>query len=434
MNTNIILYYNFEKITFYLVFFTGFFGVALFPVQLGFFTLFPYRFFLLSLVIIFFSKGLVNGKIVFHHKHIKTYIYILFFWLLYSIISIAWAASKGDAIRDITLLLMSFFLIFFSAYYFDKEKDFINLFNIWMFVLCVLIMIGFWENITGNHLILSKYYNETRIRFMYTPTTIFHNPNDFATYISLSIPFILSFCRHTKKIFIRLLNICCFLAAFYLLVSTGSRANIIAVFFEILFIFLFLLNINKKAKFLISLTMIIIIFSVIFPLESVYRFYYKIITELNSLFSQIELMEGSIGTRVNLIKNGLYFLYSTSGFGVGAGNAEYYMEHYSQYYTGGILNPHNWWLEILINYGILVFIAYILFYVGIIGNLWTVYRNNLIKVEKMICEALLISMVGFFFASMSSSSIFVFKPHWLLLAFSLSFINYFHRKKEIEEL
>jgi len=61
-----------------------------------------------------------------------------------------------------------------------------------------------------------------------------------------------------------------------------------------------------------------------------------------------------------------------------------------------------------------------------------IFQKNILKIEKMICEALLVSMVGFFVASMSSSSILAFKPQWLLFAFALSFINYFHRKKEIE--
>ena len=48
----------------------------------------------------------------------------------------------------------------------------------------------------------------------------------------------------------------------------------------------------------------------------------------------------------------------------------------------------------------------------------------------MICEALLVSIIGFFVASMSSSSILAFKPQWLLFAFSLSFINYFPKKEK----
>ena len=421
-----------EKKLLYLIYFTGFFGAAFFSVNLGLFTLFPYRFFLLSLVFVFFLKTLLVQKIVLNYSHIKIYIYFLFFWLLYSIISMTWAASKGDAIRDITFLLMSFLLIFFSIYYFLEKNDFINLYNIWLVVLCVLILVGFWERMTGSHLSVSKLFSETRPWVRYNPTGTFHNTNDYATYIALSIPFVLAVFRYIRKKYIRIFCIVVFFASFYLIVQTGSRANIIAVLFEFLFIFIFLININKKIKFLISFLILIIIFSVMFPMGNVYQLYTDTVTELNSLVHQLKLMEGSMGVRVNLIKNGLYFLYSTAGFGVGAGNAEYYMEHFSQYNTGGILNPHNWWLEILVNYGVIIFFGYISFYIGIIMNLLKIFQKNILKIEKMICEALLVSMVGFFVASMSSSSILAFKPQWLLFAFALSFINYFHRKKEIE--
>ena len=48
----------------------------------------------------------------------------------------------------------------------------------------------------------------------------------------------------------------------------------------------------------------------------------------------------------------------------------------------------------------------------------------------MICKALLVSLVGFFFASVSSSSIMAFNPQWLLFAFALSYLNYFRNKEE----
>ena len=127
--------------------------------------------------------------------------------------------------------------------------------------------------------------------------------------------------------------------------------------------------------------------------------------------------------RISIVQNGVSLLYSTAGFDVGAGNAEYYM----------VTSPHNWWLEILINYGIFIFIGYAIFYISIIRNLWKLYHEKQTKGEKMICEPLLVSLVGFFFASISSSSIMAFKPQWLLFAFALSFLNYIKNKEEFDK-
>lgn len=119
----------------------------------------------------------------------------------------------------------------------------------------------------------------------------------------------------------------------------------------------------------------------------------------------------------------VYFLYnSTAGFGVGAGNAEYWMENFALYDTFGILNPHNWWLEILINYGVFIFTGYLLFFLSLVRRLWQAYKTT-DGADRMIAEALLLSLVGFSIASISSSSIMAFTPQWLLFAFALAFLN-----------
>lgn len=424
-----IAVFSVEKYFCYLVFFTGFFGVALFPIDIGPFNLFPYRVFLLFLWFMFGLHLLIKGKITFSQSQIKWYLAFLCFWLGYAVLSLAWAISKEAAVRNIIFLFMGFSVIFFSTYYFRAKKDLQILYNLWLTVFGILILVGFWEHLTGQHLPVSGYYNEMRTYIMFRPTGVFHNQNDYATFLTLSIPFSFGIVRYGRKKYIRFYGLCSALGAFYLIVVTGSRASIITVLFELTFILLFLLNLRQKMKLVIAVGICIVLLFM-FLLVPVQGFFSQIGGELNSIVSQTESRTGSIGVRINLARNGLLFLYSTVGFGVGAGNAEYYMVNFAKYYTAGILNLHNWWLEILINYGIIVFIGYVIFYVGIIQNLWKIYRGRQTREEKMICEALLVSLVGFFFASISSSSIMAFKPQWLLFAFALSYLNYFRNKEE----
>ena len=418
-----------EKFFCYLVFFTGFFGVALFPINIGSFMLFPYRIFLLFLWFIFGLHILIKGKIVFSQSQIKWYLVFLCFFLGYTVLSLSWAISKEAAVKNIIFLFMGISVIFFSTYYFRKKKDLQILYNIWLYVFGFLIIIGFWEYFSGQHLPVSKLFGETRTRFMFISTGVFYNPNDYASFLALSIPFGIGIIRYGRKIYLRFYGLCSALGAFYLIVTLGSRANIIAVLFELTFILLFILNLRRKIKAIIAVGVCMILLFM-FLLGPMQEFFSQIGGELNSVVSQTGLRTGSIGVRMNLVRNGLLFLYYTIGFGVGAGNAEYYMANFAKYYTAGITNPHNWWLEILVDYGILVFVGYIIFYVGIIRNLWKIYRKKQTREEKMICEALLVSLVGFFFASISSSSIMAFKPQWLLFAFALTYLNYFRNREE----
>jgi hypothetical protein len=51
--------------------------------------------------------------------------------------------------------------------------------------------------------------------------------------------------------------------------------------------------------------------------------------------------------RPNLIKKRNYTYRPISWLWCRAGNAEYYMDHYKIYPTGGITNVHNWWRKLL---------------------------------------------------------------------------------------
>ena len=64
--------------------------------------------------------------------------------------------------------------------------------------------------------------------------------------------------------------------------------------------------------------------------------------------------------RMNLYLDELYATFQSFMLGVGPGNFQYNI--YPQFNTLGIINPHNWWLEILCQYGFLVFIGYCCFY------------------------------------------------------------------------
>jgi len=419
----------FERLCCWLVALSGFFGAAFFAFDLGIFTLFPYRIFLILLWLLFGMHVIVaGGKVIIQQYPIRRYLAFLGIWLAYALLSLGWAASKTDAIRDVIFLFMSFSVIFFFSYYFRDRRDLERLYWLWSGIFGLLLLLGFWEHLTGQHLPVSGYYGETRSDLMFRPTGVFHNPNDYATFLALSIPFGLGLVRYGKGKLLRLLGLGACAAAFYLIVITGSRANMLAVLLELVFLLFLVTNVRQKIKFVVAATILAALLLFLVP-GPVQRFFSGVTAQLGSLVTQAEVETGSVAVRVNLAQNGLHFLYSTAGFGVGAGNAEYWMANFAQYDTAGILNPHNWWLEILTDYGIFVFAGYIMFYLGIVCNLWKIRRNTKGRSDRMVAEALLVSLVGFFFASISSSSIMALTPQWLLFAFGLAFLNWWRRSQ-----
>ena len=134
--------FSIEKFCCYLVVLTGFFGVALFTIDLGLFSLFPYRILLVFLWLLLGIKVLNRGgKIFLVQRQIQWYLVFFCFWFGYAVISLAWAPSKSMAIRYIIFLFMGISVIFFSTYYFREKKDLQKLYLLWNGAFIILL---FW--------------------------------------------------------------------------------------------------------------------------------------------------------------------------------------------------------------------------------------------------------------------------------------------------
>ena len=432
-----------ERFLCYATICSGFVGVAVFPIDLGILTIFPFRILLVSLWILFVTKALTRGKLKVPVARIKSYTLFLGLWMAYAVISLAWAISKEDAIRHMVFLFMGISVIFFAVYYLRTREDLQKLYWIWVGVSFFLVLLGLWEHLTGQHLPVSGYSEErlaslapyVAAQVRRVPTGVFWNPNDYATFLALSFPFFSGYIRYSSKMWIRLAAIGAALATFYLILLTGSRANLLAVVLEVVFLVLFMTKLTQKVKVMLSGALALGVAFALSP-GPIQAIVQKVSEQLISIPTEIKAGTASAAIRLNLVRNGFYFLYRTAGFGVGAGNAEYWMAKFSHYDTAGILNPHNWWLEILINYGLPVFFGYVAMYIGLLRRLWRHWRTSNDNAERMITEALLVGLVGFALASVSSSSIMAFHPQWLFFAFIFAFVSYNGRqaKKKVRQV
>jgi len=433
-----------QKVLVYLSVLFGIIGPAFMAFPVGPIHIFPYRVIVPFIWLFFIAEVILrHGKIVISRiKSIKIYLQFFMIWLIYALLSIVWTLDKIAAVKEIISLFMGVSIVFFMVYFLSDKKGVWNLYKLWIFLLTMVLPIALWEIFTGNHLHISGLYTyqptkatNEYVKFM--PSVIFHNPNDFATFLALSVPFVLVWIRYAKKVVIRVIALAELLLAFYVLLMTYSRANYIAVMIEFAFLFFVILKLNGKIRFVVSLMFLGLFVGVIQP-GLIVKIAGLFMGQVTSLLDPDAFYSGSVFVRINLIKNSFVFLWKTFGFGVGAGNAEYWMENFAVYNTLGILNVHNWWVEILVNFGIFIFAGYILFYVGLIKNIYKIYNQNprlpstSIKSysrinkshDKMIGESLLLSLIGFFMASISSSSIMTLRPQWFLLGFALAFLNY----------
>jgi len=415
--------YSIEKTILYLAIIFCFEQGFLLRIDIGLFTLNLYRIFFLLLCSFFLIHILFNrGKLDISNIRVKKYILFLYSWFFYAIFSLIWVVVSvgeiGEAIFAIIYLFIGVSIVFFEVFYFKNLSDFKQLYNILLFVLLAMIGLGFWNCITGHH--LSEYWNSVvyeRARFV--PVAVFSGQNDYAVYLSLNIPFILVFVRYRKNIVEKFFGVMILFSALYLLVQTLSRGNYIAFIIEIGFWFIFLMKLKTKYKMLILVVLFALISYIAF-FEYIQNIFETIIIQMKTL----NFGDSSINIRINLIRNSFFLLVKSIGFGVGAGNAVHCMKNFAIYDTRGIPYIHNWWIKVLVEYGILIFIGYIMFYLNIIFNLYKLYFTLNSNSEKMICEALLMVLVSLTVIGFNESPIMALKIWWIYIGFALSFLNY----------
>jgi teichuronic acid biosynthesis protein TuaE len=333
-----------------------------------------------------------------------------------------WAADKGEAARNIIFLFTGILVIFFMVFYFNNLNYLKWLYITLLLIFVALLPIGIWETVTGNHLPNAGLFGIERLDLAFMPSTFFRNPNDYAAYIAITIPMFLVWVRYHEKLLGRTIGLLMIIMGLWVLLMTMSRSSYIALFMGTGFWLIFMLQLKSKIKVVSVVTALLILLALAIPgkIQDSLTLVGEQVSSLSSVYADDDAPD----VRKNLIKNGLYFAVQSVGFGVGAGNVEYYMENSSIYPVGRTINIHNWWAEILVNYGVFIFVGYVILYVTLVLNLWRAYKKVINRTEKMICEALLVGLVSFFMASISSSSIIAFPPQWIFFGFALAFFNY----------
>jgi len=373
-----------------------------------------------------------------HHKlalRVKVVWHVIFFmlWLVWAFVSLCWTSVNVYSARHIEGLIIGTAIILFSLLFLSHRDGLRSLHKLWVFAAAVFVTIAVWEVATGLHLSVSREAEWVGLRQTY-PTAVFHNPNDLATYLCLALPFMFGLLMILKATKARVLVATLLLVSFYLIVLNSSRANIVASLIGVGLV-LFMPGVKQRLR---SIAVVFVVGGIGLLLG--YAFFSEAMTShldiLKALPEQISSLGAggvSMTTRIELIRNGWEFLQQSNYLGIGAGAFEYWMIERPIYYAGGIINPHNWWLELLVNYGVGVFVLFLVFYLGVLRSLFHIFRSSQDRMLKVVSLATFVALVEFAVANASSSGLMRHYGMWLLFATALCVINYYritkHKKK-----
>lgn len=391
---------------------------------------------------------------------IRWYAAFFAFWLLYALLSLTWVVSMGHAVKYIIFLGMMLLLTLSLPYFLSSEHKFWKTQGILLGVFAAIIAFGVFESITLLHLPSSRGFGfDSAI-----VTSVFNNQNDLASCITLAIPFLITALymldlSKKQKWFIY------FVAVFslYVLLATGSRSN---TFFALPLVATVIIvtvplvverkKITKK-NLLITIGAILLAAIIVQSMSVAFlsdearqrakeklNTTFGIFSDLNKGSWNVEeggdkVIDGETGKSVTvrkyLLLNGLKFLAKSHYMGVGAGNIEPLMEGAPKVNK---VNMHNWWAEVLVNFGVIIFVLYMALYFLII---WRLGKLALLKTSPHISPVIrwgatscLAAMIGYFIGGIAPSTAIHFTPMWICYGLSLAVIVLGETQKKKEKI
>lgn len=361
----------------------------------------PVRIFMMLFIPATINFMIKNKSILLSYKYEVITFYI---WIAWGLFSLIWVINFQESLKEILYLILyflSFFLVVFFSHKANNPKE--SIIKGWILLFLFTIPIALVEVIFDLHL-PSAYQQENLMmnlgdgQFLQRrfASVTFGNLNGYNTLLVYITPFVAgnlikSHSTYLKKIAaVALVTILIFL-----IIANSSRATILSLFI----IFLVLLGYSiKNYKTFIGFTFtfifcagILLYFSDDFFKPIIYRM-------------QEQGFEDN--SRLNLIKLGLYALSKSYFFGVGTGNFSPTMD---KIYSQELTVAHNFFLEVLIQYGIIIFILFIGMFIRIIRK----NKDNQVKYKKFIITS---SLLIYPITSIINSTYILSAWTWLFIA------------------
>ncbi|MCS1352250.1 O-antigen ligase family protein [Mechercharimyces sp. CAU 1602] len=381
---------------------------------------------------------------------LSSYGFIFLVWLGYAVLSLLWSRDIVAGVRYVLYLSMMMGYAWLFPLLLRSEKSVRAMVRVIAMTVTVILSFAFIESITYFHLPTSRYWKIEGIPFI---TSVFTNQNDLATFITLLIPFILtSFyllpLGWRGKAWAYLLLV----LSLYCLIGTGSRINNLIVFPLVVAVWLISLPFTVKKSVLgdwkmwrnagvIAASVLIVTglsCHLLLPdfvktkIGTTFGLYEDLKPQAWEMPAQAEEMiagggDRSVETRKMLILNGVFFLKESAGVGVGAGNVEPYMSKMNN--VNEKSNMHNWWMEILVNFGVFIFLLYLLFYFHFLLSLYR-RAGKRAQTSSWLRWGLLssaLSLTGFLLGGMAPSTVIHFTPMWTVIGLGLAMLLLYRR-------
>lgn len=347
---------------------------------------------------------------------------ILAVWFMWTALSIGWAENLVAAVRWTSFMaMMAGMAIAIALFCASRARAKLLLWSLFgAFVVAGLVAMV--EVATGLHLPTFRAGSEAQN--LIGVGSLFGNQNNFATFLGLSLPFLATLPLIYRDVRLRAIGIAGAAACLGFILLTGSKSGLLSAAFVLIgLVILASSDRRTRRRLFAAVGVVLLAAAIVIPSlqgGGLIKLDERTVTKLdfNTLATQIQTGTGSGAVRATLLQDGLGLVNDTNGLGVGAGNAE------NRVYELGPVAPkvpnlHNWWLEVLVNGGIIGLALYVMFYVTLIRRQAAALRTSQDPLVRYMAMSGALAMIGWIAGSIGPSTAIHFAPMWIMFGLSM---------------
>ena len=368
-----------------------------------------------STIIIVRIEG-IDLKIMIQSFSFRWFLFLTF-WIIYGLLLtiISPYADLHNSFVELLSLLNGALTFLIINYLINNEDDILWIEFIIYLIFNFLIIFAFCEIITGKHLHTSAFYDANSGFFMYNnyklATGFMYNVNDFSALLTCLSPILLvkrwGIGRYITLAGLIIVN----------LINDASICNM-ALLVSLTYVFLIIKGKNavvtsiKRALFIA-----IVVFFIMYIVSlGVYGLSEQkgILGAVSNQVINYKNSSGSLFVRFNVYKEAIKGWIDSGFFGVGPkGFSKYFIENVN---TTNIINPHALLLEILLEYGIVVFTIFAVLIILMFRESNKLYKKYMLVCNNYEYLVIMAFIVVYLIASFAPSAFIGYSYQWLLLA------------------
>lgn len=364
------------------------------------------------------------------------------FFIVWYFSSVAWAADKLYAMQYCAYVVMGILTVYYTLIICRSLERLRAALMVIVGTLLVQVVLAVMEGLRLIRLPFSPYSPHQWIfgrepssfeglgpeqieKILAAPTGFMGNPNNLAAFLVLALPLFL-FSR-------RWWAAASGVAATYFIINMADARAAMIGFWVVLVLGTVLYAGHRRRTAMISAVLAVI--AIGGPLLPNWASPpgREVVASMETYDAALNLADGilsgqsqgsdSVGIRTRLILNGLEALRQSRGLGVGAGGSLTVQKQSSDPQIAHIGSMHNFWVELLVDGGVLFAAIFFLWSGWLVWRLWQVGRAAEEPLLRYLGKALSLGFLGFVFGAIGPSSIIYMLPMWLMIGLALAVVR-----------